>query len=146
MAQSKTQPQAPGTWSPLRHRVFLAIWLASIISSIGSQLQQVGAAWLMTSLAPSPEMVALVTALSTLPILLFSLPAGALADILDRRLVLLGAQILMLVASGVLAALAFAGLVTPAFWWDRGRRSWRPPGNPPWAISSRGKRCPMPWG
>ncbi|OJW75865.1 MAG: hypothetical protein BGO57_16530 [Sphingomonadales bacterium 63-6] len=114
MAQSKTQPQAPGTWSPLRHRVFLAIWLASIISSIGSQLQQVGAAWLMTSLAPSPEMVALVTALSTLPILLFSLPAGALADILDRRLVLLGAQILMLVASGVLAALAFAGLVTPA--------------------------------
>lgn len=114
MAQSKTQPQAPGTWSPLRHRVFLAIWLASIISSIGSQLQQVGAAWLMTSLAPSPEMVALVTALSTLPILLFSLPAGALADILDRRLVLLGAQILMLVASGVLAGLAFAGLVTPA--------------------------------
>lgn len=113
MANRETQPRGPGTWSPLRHRVFLAIWLASIISSIGSQLQQVGAAWLMTSLNQSPEMVALVTALSTLPILLFSLPAGALADILDRRLVLFGAQILMLVASGVLAVLAFAGLVTP---------------------------------
>ncbi|HTN14138.1 MAG TPA: MFS transporter [Sphingomonadaceae bacterium] len=114
MAQRETQPRGPGTWSPLRHRVFLAIWLASIVSSIGSQLQQVGAAWLMTSLAPSPQMVALVTALSTLPILLFSLPAGALADILDRRMVLFGAQIMMFVSSAVLAALAFAGLVTPA--------------------------------
>ncbi|MBO9519845.1 MAG: MFS transporter [Porphyrobacter sp.] len=112
MTDSIARPSVPGTWSPLRHRVFLAIWLASIFSSIGSQLQQVGAAWLMTSLAPSPEMVALVTALSTLPILLFSLPAGALADMIDRRLVLFGAQILMLTASATLAAAAFAGVVT----------------------------------
>jgi len=113
MKDSALRSGPPGTWTPLRHQIFLAIWLASIFSSVGSQLQQVGASWLMTSLAPSPEMVALVTALSTLPILLFSLPAGALADILDRRLVLFGAQILMFGASVVLAALAFAGLVTP---------------------------------
>lgn len=112
MTDNEARPRVPGTWSPLRHKVFLAIWLASIFSSIGSQLQQVGAAWLMTSLAPSPEMVALVTALSTLPILLFSLPAGALADMIDRRLVLFGAQILMLAASATLAAAAFAGSVT----------------------------------
>lgn len=113
MTQSAARPGGTGTWGPLRHRMFMFIWLASIFSSVGGQLQQVGAAWLMTSLDPSAEMVALVTALSTLPILLLSLPAGALADILGRRTVLLGAQTLMLSASAVLAAVAFAGKVTP---------------------------------
>lgn len=113
MVESEPRFRGAGTWTPLRHEVFMAIWLASIFSSIGGQLQQVGAAWLMTALDPSPEMVALVTAVSTLPILLFSLPAGALADILGRRLVLLGAQTLMFTASAALAVVAFAGTVTP---------------------------------
>lgn len=69
----------------------------------------------MTSLDPTVGMVALVTTVATLPILLFALPAGALADILDRRLVLFGAQLLMFTASAVLAALAFAGAVTSTY-------------------------------
>ena len=97
----------------MRRGIFAAIWAASIFSAIGGQLQQVGAAWLMTSLDPSADMVALVTAVSTLPILLFSLAAGAMADVIDRRLVLLGAQLLMFAASATLAAMAFLGLVTP---------------------------------
>jgi len=101
------------TFGPLRHGVFAAIWSASIFSAIGSQLQQVGASWMMTSLAPSSEMVALVTAASTLPILLFALLAGALADVIDRRMVLFGAQVLMFGASAVLAVLAYLDLVTP---------------------------------
>lgn len=103
----------PPMFSPLRHGIFAAIWTASILSAIGSQIQQVGAAWLMTSLAPNAEMVALVTAVSTLPILLFSLPAGALADIVGRRLVLFAAQLLMFGASAMLAIAAYLGSVTP---------------------------------
>ena len=113
-----TTPSSPpanaSTFAPLRHTVFAAIWAASIFSAIGGQLQQVGAAWLMTSLDPSSEMVALVTAVSTLPILLFSLLSGAMADVIDRRLVLFGAQILMFAASASLAATAYLDLVTPA--------------------------------
>lgn len=105
-------PRLP-MFSPLRHATFAAIWTASILSAIGSQIQQVGAAWLMTSLAPNAEMVALVTAVSTLPILLFSLPAGALADIVERRRVLFGAQLLMFGASATLALAAYLDFVTP---------------------------------
>ncbi|MXP41125.1 MFS transporter [Altererythrobacter soli] len=100
-------------FAPLAHGVFAAIWVASILSATGSQLQQVGAAWLMTSLAPSASMVALVTAVSTLPILLFSLVSGALADVIDRRLVLIGSQFLMFGASATLAIADYAGVVTP---------------------------------
>ena len=116
MSTTASESPAPplSMFAPLRHGVFLAIWTASIFSAIGGQLQQVGASWLMTSLSPGAEMVALVTAVSTLPILLFSLPAGALADIVDRRLVLFGAQILMFGASATLAATEYLGLVTPA--------------------------------
>jgi MFS family permease len=111
-ADIAAEPQLP-ILAPLRHPVFAAIWYASIFSSIGTQIQQVGAAWLMTSLGQTAEMVALVTAVSTLPILLFSLPSGALSDVLERRLVLLGAQLLMFGASATLAILAYAGLITP---------------------------------
>jgi MFS family permease len=100
-------------FAPLGHRFFLAIWLANIFSSFGGQIQQVGAAWLMTSMAASAEMIALVTAAATLPILLFSLPSGAIADLIDRRVVLFGAQLLMFFASATLALADFAGIVTP---------------------------------
>lgn len=101
------------TLAPLHSRIFAWIWTASLVSNFGSLIQTVGASWLMTSLAPSPDMVALVQASTTLPIMLLSLPAGATADIWDRRMVMLIAQALMLVVAGVLTATAYLGLVTP---------------------------------
>src|SRR4051794_25200280 len=109
---------SPGSWrsstlAPFRHGIFLAIWTASLVSNFGSLIQGVGASWLMTSIAPSADMVALGQAASSLPIMLFSLLAGATADVWDRRLVMLVAQVAMLLISAALSALAYFGLVTP---------------------------------
>jgi MFS family permease len=99
--------------APFRHRIFLAIWIASLVSNFGSLIQSVGASWLMTSLAPTPDMVALVQAATLLPIMLFSLPAGALADAFDRRRLMIVAQAVMLIASAVLALFGFLGWIGP---------------------------------
>jgi len=79
-------------WSPLKHSVFRAIWLATVVSNLGTWIQNVGAAWLMTSLSPSALMVALIQTAASLPMFLLSLPAGALADVIDRRKLLLFTQ------------------------------------------------------
>lgn len=100
--------------SPLSSPVFRALWLATIVSNIGTWMHDVGAAWLMTSLSPSPLMVALVQAATSFPLFLLALPAGALADIIDRRAVLIGAQIWTLVAASGLAAVTLAGWTSPA--------------------------------
>src|SRR5256886_14904992 len=72
-------------WSPLREPVFRALWIATVISNVGTWMQDVGESWLMTSLTPSPVLVALVETAGSLPVVLVALPAGALADIVDRR-------------------------------------------------------------
>ncbi len=99
--------------SPLRVPVFRALWIATIVSNVGTWMHDVGAGWLMTSLSPEPLMVALVQAATTLPMFLLALPGGALADIIDRRRLLIGAQGLSLIAAALLAAASFAGLTTP---------------------------------
>jgi MFS family permease len=101
------------TLAPFKSRIFVAIWTASLISNLGSLIQAVGASWLMTSIARSPDMVALVQASTALPILLLSLPSGAIADIWDRRVIMLIAQSLMLTVSIALAAVAYFGHITP---------------------------------
>lgn len=103
----------PSPWSPLRHRTFRALWIAMLASNVGTWLQSVGSAWLMTSLTPSSTMVALVQAATSLPMFLFSLPAGALADVVDRRRLLLVTQTWMLLSALGLSALTAAGLMTP---------------------------------
>ncbi len=80
------------TWSALQETTFRWLWIATVISNIGTWIHEVGAAWLMTSLAPSPLMVALVQVATTAPFFVFALPAGALADLIDRRRLLLLAQ------------------------------------------------------
>jgi len=97
----------------LRHTSFRAIWFSALISNLGGLIQAVGAAWLMTSLAEADSMVALVQTSSTLPIMLFSIPAGALADSFDRRRIMLIAQTAMLLISLGLAILAWFNLLTP---------------------------------
>ncbi len=105
--------QASSTLAPFHSRIFVSIWSASLIANFGGLIEAVGASWLMTSLAPSPAMVALVQASTALPIMLLSLPAGAIADISDRRVVMLVAQIFLLMASGTLTAFAFMDQITP---------------------------------
>ena len=107
-------PVSPaGTFSPFRYPVFRAIWTANLFSNLGSTMQSVAAAWLMTELTTSHQLVALVQASATVPIMLFGVFAGAIADNFDRRRVMLAAQLGMLVVSAALAVLAYAGWLTP---------------------------------
>jgi len=99
-------------WAPLQHKVFRVLWVASIVSNIGTWMHEVGAGWLMTSLAPSPLMVALVQAATSAPVFLLALPAGALADIVDRRRYLIASQIWMMAAAALLGVLTLAGVTT----------------------------------
>ncbi|MES2712061.1 MAG: MFS transporter [Pseudomonadota bacterium] len=99
----------PAALAPLRHPVFRSLWIAGLAANTGLWVQNTGAAWLMTSLAPSPVMVSLVQAASMLPVFLLALPAGALADILDRRRMLIAAQCWMAAMGVLLAILAFSG-------------------------------------
>lgn len=111
---SSTGLTAPGrALAPFRFPAFRAIWTANLASNIGSMIQSVAAAWLMTDLTKSHQLIALVQASTTLPIMLLALFAGAIADNHDRRLVMLVAQVGMLIASALLAALTWAGMIGP---------------------------------
>jgi MFS family permease len=99
-------------WSPLGRPVFRAVWIALVTSNIGTWMQSVGGAWLMTSLTPSPLLVALMQTAASLPILLLGLPAGALADVVDRRKLLLVTESWMLLVALALGVLTLAGTVS----------------------------------
>jgi MFS family permease len=89
------------------------VWLANLTTNFGGLIQSVGAAWLMTSLAGSAELVALVQASTALPIMLFSLAAGAIADNYERRAIMLAAQVFMFMVSVALAVSSYFGMITP---------------------------------
>ena len=99
-------------WVPFSHRAFALLWTATLISNIGTWMHDVGAGWLMTTLSPSPAIVALVQAATTLPIFLFALFAGALADRVDKRRFLIVVNIGLAVVVTVLAALTGLGWMT----------------------------------
>src|SRR5436853_6396951 len=105
--------QVRSTWSPLNHQVFRMLWIASTASHIGSYMTDVGQGWLMSSLTPSPLIISLLLTAESVPFFLFGLPAGALADIVDRRRLLIVSQVAMAITVGSLAILSFAGVVTP---------------------------------
>ena len=105
--------RSASAWTPLREPVFQALWIATVVSNIGTWMQDVGESWLMTSLTPSPVLVALVETAGSLPVVLVALPAGALADIVDRRRLLLVMQVWMFVAAGAMGILALMGHMTP---------------------------------
>src|SRR5512147_1722818 len=104
---------AGSPWSPFRHSVFTVLWVATVVSNIGTWMQNAAAGWLMTGLNPDPLVVALVQVASTLPMFLFVLPAGALTDIFDRRRLLLVFQTAAAVIVFILSVLVWAGLVRP---------------------------------
>jgi predicted MFS family arabinose efflux permease len=99
-------------WAPLGQPAFRTLWTASLIASLGGWTQDVAQAWLMTSLAPSPLMVALLQTATCLPFFLLALPAGALADVVDRRLLILGSQLWMFFAVIGLGLLTIYGATT----------------------------------
>src|SRR5215475_903503 len=118
MAESVNIPgrlgeESSAAWAPLREPLFRSLWIAAVISYTGTWMQNVGAGWLMTQLTTSPLMVSLVTAASTLPVFLVILPAGALADMVDRRRFLLITQGWMVLASATLGILTLTSCISP---------------------------------
>ncbi|MCZ0963850.1 MFS transporter, partial [Paracoccus benzoatiresistens] len=108
-----TSPASGGAWSPFRQKAFAVLWVATVVSNIGTWMNDVGAGWLMTSLAPSPQIVAMVQAATTLPVFLFAILAGAVADIVDRRKLLLVVNIALAVVAFAVAAVVQAEAMTP---------------------------------
>ncbi|HEX8132515.1 MAG TPA: MFS transporter [Actinomycetes bacterium] len=112
MAADRTAP-APSAWAPLARPVFRSLWAAALVSNIGYWMQSVGAVWLIGTLSGSATLVALVQTAVSLPIVLLGLPAGAMADVLDRRRLLLATQSWMLASAAALAVLTWLDAVTP---------------------------------
>jgi MFS family permease len=106
-------PDRKPLFAPLSNTTFRDLWIANNISNLGGLIQGVGAAWMMTSISASENMVALVQASTTLPIMLFSIVSGALADNFQRRQVILWAQTFMFIVSVLLAAFAYLGWIGP---------------------------------
>ena len=100
-------------WTPFRYVTFTVLWAAAVFANVGSWMQNAAAGWLMTGLNPDPFQVALVQAMSTLPMFLFSLPAGALADIVDRRRLLIAVQIAAMAIAALFAIFVWLNWVTP---------------------------------
>ncbi|WP_255359177.1 MFS transporter [Haladaptatus sp. R4] len=108
-ADAADTEDAVSVWEPLGEPVFRAMWTAALVSNVGTWMQNVGAAWLMTSLTTSALLVALVQTATTLPVVLVSLPAGAIGDIVDRRWLLLVVQAWMLISAVILSGLTAVG-------------------------------------
>src|SRR5437870_13351722 len=111
-SSTNPSPEQGSAWSPLKNALFRSLWIATIVSNIGTWMQDVGAGWLMTSLSTSPALVALIEAADSFPLMLLALPAGALADIIDRRRLLIAIQVYLLVVAGMLGILTLLDLTT----------------------------------
>src|SRR3954453_3588970 len=107
-------PQVPSLWTPLRVRAFRALWLAQLASMLGTWMQTVGAQWILVETPDSAALVALVQVAALVPMLLFALPAGALADIMDRRRLLIAVQLFQLLVGSALSILTATDLMPPA--------------------------------
>lgn len=102
-----------GVSAPLRHVTFRRIWLASVFANLGALIRSVGAAWGMTQMTSSADKVALVQTALMLPVMLISMPAGAIADLHDRRIVALVSVAIALTGASALTTLEWLGLITP---------------------------------
>ncbi len=114
-ATSSTPPGMiePGIWGTLRQPLFRGLWIAAMVSYTGTWMQNMAAGWLMTSLSSSPLMISLVQAATSFAVFFVALPAGALADMVDRRKLLLVTQSWMVAAAAILGVLTLRGAVTP---------------------------------
>jgi MFS family permease len=138
MPQTTPDPERPNkALAPLSYPDFRMLWGATLVSNFGGLVQAVGAAWLMTQLTDSATLIALVQASNTLPIMLLAIASGALADIFDRKTLLMAALCFMMLVSVALAAVAYMGGLTPwvllgfTFMLGAGQALY----NPPWQAS-----------
>ena len=107
------ETETVSAWRPFSHAVFRALWIAGFASDVGAWMHDVGEAWLMTSLSPSPLLVALLQAADSLAIFLLALPAGALADVVDHRRLAIATQTWLLAGAGTLGILTYLHEMTP---------------------------------
>ena len=105
------RPVSP--WAPLHNRLFRALWIAQLTSNLGTWMQTVGAQWMLVGDPRAAVLVPLVQTATTLPVMLLALPSGVLADLVDRRRLLIATQAAMAAAVALLASLTGAGLTTP---------------------------------
>ena len=113
MPAAAAQAKSISPWSAFHHKTFTVVWIATLASNIGSWMYSAASGWLMTSLKPDPIMVSMVQVATSLPMFLFALPAGALADIIDRRRFLVVVEILITLISTIFAFLIWGDGVTP---------------------------------
>jgi len=99
--------------NPFKSATFRTLWIAALFSYVGAAMYDVGASWLMTSLAHDPLFVSLITTATALPIFLFALPSGILSDIFDRRVLLLITSAYMVAISAIIGILSLVGIITP---------------------------------
>lgn len=111
-AHTPPAPASGGTFAPLAQTTFAVLWAATILGNIGSFMRDVASAWLATDLSSSPAAVAMIQAAATLPVFLLAIPAGVLADILDRRRFLIAIQVGLALVSGTLMLLAWRQSLT----------------------------------
>jgi MFS family permease len=115
--RDRTEPAPPstdaGSLAPFRYPAFAVLWTATVISNVGTWMQSAGAGWLMTTLDPDPFTVSLVQVATSLPMFIFAIPAGALADIVDRRRLLIAMQCTSVVLVAGFALLVEWNRVTP---------------------------------
>src|SRR5437868_3270885 len=110
---SSNRHESPQTRNPFRERTFRELWTANLVSNIGTWMQTVGGVWLMTTLTTDALPVALMQTATTLPALILGLPAGSLADRVDRRSLLLACQMWMLLCAPALSVLTLLHVVIP---------------------------------
>jgi len=101
-------------WAPFGHAAFSLVWSATVVSNIGTWMYSTASSWLMTSLDADPLVVSLVQVATTLPMFLFAIPAGALADIVDKRRFLFFAELATTVLCAIIAAIVGFGVITPS--------------------------------
>jgi predicted MFS family arabinose efflux permease len=109
---SKPSSSAPGAFSPMRHRVFAVIWVATVLGNVGTFIHNVASSWIVAEMSNSPAAVALVQTATALPAFLLAIPAGVLSDIVDRRKLLISMQVALAIVSGMLMVLAMTGGLT----------------------------------
>ncbi|HVZ51204.1 MAG TPA: MFS transporter [Pseudolabrys sp.] len=105
--------RASSPWSPFAHAAFALLWTATVVSNVGTWMYNAGSGWLMTGLNADPFVVSLVQVATSLPMFLFALPAGALADIVDKRRLLIVVECATTLLAATIAALVWLALVTP---------------------------------
>src|ERR1700712_3672877 len=113
MTSTGTSTPSISTWAPLRSPVYRALWIAQLVSNLGTWMQTVGAQWMLVDDPRAAVLVPLVQTATTLPVVLLALPSGVLADLVDRRRLLIATQGAMAAGVGLLATLTGAGLTTP---------------------------------